>query len=1041
MITYEQIYKKIGTRKIADMIDPKVLTDTEFVFPVKSILLWNNHSSIPIGPTSEYGYLANVRLPSVATVHEYTGNTLGRYRINSSKNPASVISKLKKEAKGFKYLKPNSKELKLENKKLFIMNFGALDSFYKYQPDPLNNYYSWYNQSTTVYNLATNKRTGAGRHKFILMKVPLILPARELLTRHSISKVTRVTLKEFDTDSKLNMLDIWKFLNPEQREESVLNAIPEEDMNNITLLFRLNDKVSMVNLGLLASIVKDYAITTKLTKYDYKTVQKIFYIYMSRFISNAGLTVGELEQKVTTNIDTSNIMDISDQDDTVVHKDVDVNEVIENELIEPTMIKDTVDEESNILETIETMVTSNDIDSIVDEDTKNYNTLDELLNEVVDDVTNTKDSINKLVENRLITKNKAIKMKDALDNQSKDTINIPGKGIVKLKDMLTVTKEDITITDNEKSLPSSKLIFDPREEEDTIGVFRSKYMDKVYNKDLTSVMYSIQSNNIIVEEYNINRIDDVMGGREEHSMVITPLNGLPSKIKFNLPIIQEDGTFKMSGNSYNLRTSKNDIPIRKIDYNRVALTTYYGKLFVTKANFKKDDIGFWFRKQLLSKYDSNDKLKDLVLMTVKNMDAKLPLDYMNISRYVKSFTLGTMKYSFDYATRNKLLNEKTFDKLNKLEKKGMALVGMKGKTPLLMDKNNVVWLDEGNSYKEVGTIYDQLDIDKSNGPIEHAAVKIYKNNIPLVVLLGYYLGLETLMKLLGTTYTIHKSTERISPNHEQYVVKFKDIKLLINRDNDKSDMIIGGLNSLKNIIKTFDYKVMNKQSMYSLVFTKMQLALLYVNEIKLLEKMFVDPISKSLLEELKEPLTFKGLLIRSVELLVDDNYTNPNNISGSVLKGHERIPGMIYNEMVKAIKEHDNRSVFSKSKIDLSPFSVWNRIGEDSATVLVEDLNPIAELKQSEDLTMMGFIGMNKISINRDARAVDPSEIGIVSEASKDSGDVGTTMYMSANPKIESVRGLVGKYDQHKDSKVSTMSTVAMLMPGSTKDDVKRLTN
>lgn len=1041
MITYEQIYKKLGTRKIADMIDPKVLIDTEFVFPIKSILLWNNHSEIPIGPTREYGYLANVKLPTVVTIYEYTGNMLGRYRLNSTKNPATVISQLRKLGKGFKYLRPNSKELKVENRKLLIMNFGALTSFYKYQPDPLNAYYTWYNQNTTVYNLASSNGTGTNRHKFILMKVPLLLPTRELLTRHSLTKVTRLTLEEFDTDSKLNMLDVWKFLNPNRREESTLNSIPEEDMNNVTILFRLNDKVTMLNLGLLASIVKDYEITTKLAKYDYKTVQKIFFIYMSRFISNAGVVARELEHKTTNNINTSNIIDIVDQEDIDVHNDVDVNDVLENELIEPTIVKEEVDDEDNLLDTIDTMVTANDIDNIVDEDTNKYESLKQIIHDKNDYVKTTNISIDKLVTNKLITKNKAAKLKEILANQDKTIVKIPGKGAFKLKDLLTVTQKELTITQAEKKLPNSKLIFDKREEEDTISVFRRKYMNKVYNKDLTSVMYGIQNNNIVVDEYNINQVDNIMGGYEEHTIVITPLNGLPSKLKINLPVVNDDGTFKMSGNVYNLRTSKTDIPIRKINYNQVALTTYYGKLFITKAKFKKDDIGFWFRKQLLAKYETNDKLKDLVLMPVKNMDAKLPLDYMNISRYVKSFTLGNKHYSFDYATRNKMLHEKTLDKLHKLEKKDMVLVGMSGKSPLLMDGNNIVWLDRDDAYVEVGSIYDQLGIDKSDGPIEHASIRIYKQNIPVVILLSYYLGLESLLKLLGTKYTKHKSTERIAVDDTHYVIRFKDIKLIIERDYDKGDMILGGLTSLKNIIKTFDYGIMNKQSMYSLVFTKLTLALLYANEIKLLERMFVDPISKTLLEEINEPTTFKGLLIRSVELLVDDNYVNPNNISGSVLKGHERIPGMIYNEIVKAIKEHDNRSVFSKSKIEVNPFSVWNRIGEDSATVLVEDLNPLAELKQSEDLTMMGFMGMNKISINREARAVDPSEIGIVSEASKDSGDVGTTMYMSANPKIESIRGVVGKYDDTKDSKASTMSTIAMLMPGSTKDDVKRLTN
>jgi len=156
------------------------------------------------------------------------------------------------------------------------------------------------------------------------------------------------------------------------------------------------------------------------------------------------------------------------------------------------------------------------------------------------------------------------------------------------------------------------------------------------------------------------------------------------------------------------------------------------------------------------------------------------------------------------------------------------------------------------------------------------------------------------------------------------------------------------------------------------------------------------------------------------------------------LRGHERIAGMMYSELINAIRVKNNKSFFGKSKLEMSPYTVMNKLNEDSNILLVDDINPIAMLKQEEDISYTGFGGRSEVTITKSSRVMNASEIGIVSEASKDSGSVGVTAYLSANPNIKNSRGIVEVKPDKDLTWSNIMSTSSLLTPFSTSDDTKR---
>jgi len=79
--------------------------------------------------------------------------------------------------------------------------------------------------------------------------------------------------------------------------------------------------------------------------------------------------------------------------------------------------------------------------------------------------------------------------------------------------------------------------------------------------------------------------------------------------------------------------------------------------------------------------------------------------------------------------------------------------------------------------------------------------------------------------------------------------------------------------------------------------------------------------------------------------------------------------------------------------------------------------------------------GRNSRSMTRDTREFHPSDMGVISESTSDSSDVGINTYTSANPNFTSVRGATKRFDMKDPKASSLLSTSALISVGSDRDD------
>ena len=1113
IITFEKLYKKYGLRRIEHFMKPRVLSASNFSFPMNSSFHTWKISNKAEYFTRDSGYYNDVSKAQVRTIIRYDEDNLVGKTIEKIFVVNKFITDNAKMVKEYKFLKPEQ-EINCNDKVLKINNYGALNECYKYMNQPLLQYNQYANMFNSVLkHLFIDQER---RNVFILLEIP-----SNILKKTEYDKLAKglkpAHMNLFQDYKGFNILELWKFLTPAYSKESLFSKIPKSKYKDVNLLISLDNKLMLLNMEALCGCVVELGASFENIKPKKADVfRKMFYVLLEEFIATPAMTDQELE-KLESNLNTNPEKTLaSKREETIVQdqepdtgmsiksngiKDNIVNVANNNKPIPKytsisdmvgklkrlnegpiTRLPDDEEDEKNIdaaiddilgaLEEKESEDLYDNLGSEIEknEELENRNTndwqepddeptlLDKKINkteiEISDDEISLKtlaelesevfrynavlDKIDYLKDNKLIDKKNATKMKEIIEKQGKS--KDPYKSGQTIEQMLDDEKDKLDIELDKITISDNKVVFDKSYNNDTSNVLRKEYIKNQYHKDIIRCIYSIQNSNIIVENYGINVTEDSLGTLEEHNIALRTLDNKTHNIKFFLPLIKENGEITINNQNYMQRFQRNNLPIAKLSREEVKLSSYYGKLFISKAAYKKDDIGYFIMNQLAKRYDAGEDIKDLIMIPSKNEEVKLPLDYSHFSRYVKAFKFKDYQFNFEYKNRAKLFKDLDTETLENLENdNSVVLTGYRKGTPILMGIDGTLYEYVNKKYNDIGDIYTLLDISRDIAPIEFSVIKIFKKQIPVVLLLSYYLGLTNLLKTLEMKYELVDAKTRSSTDFNQIVIKFQDQKLIVTRDHDLGDMVIGGLLSIQKILKDIPYKSLNDKNSFSILYNKLELGILYMNEIKNLETLYVDPITLTILKNGNLPTNFKGLLLEANNLLLDDSYTNPNNIKGMAIKGYERIAGMIYYFLTKAIREYDGKSAFSRAKISMQPYSIVTAILEDSTTVLVDDLNPVAAIKQTEDVSYLGQLGFNKDTLVRATRVYNESEVGIISEAVKDSGDVGITAYMTAAPKIESLRGNVGEYNEKKDGIATTFSTSALLSPFGLQDDGKRL--
>lgn len=777
----------------------------------------------------------------------------------------------------------------------------------------------------------------------------------------------------------------------------------------------------------------------------------------------------DLRKQIEENNDNEDIDEIIDilrsDDDINKNDDIDFMSIIIDEEDTPLTAEEIEkDKEQNKAKSTKTNKVSNittreiDTDNVLEED---EDSITEEIREI--EKTEVTDALNirKIpIEKKepLINKTNKIKTpeekaKESLDNVIKQSpmsvskydafrkSSTKYKSIKLDKNKNTTVKELLEFKEGEINFTEEEL----KNNKTTTQLMDKKYIDKYMEKDIASMIVNVQSNGALIQDISRKTVSNISGESDYYTVKIKPIEGESSTLKIRVPKLEEDGTFKIGAKRYSLSKQRRSLPIVKINDSTVSLTSYFGKTFVRRDSTRVFNYEKWLISNIRANVSKEDTaiIKETRSANVFDNSLKVPSIYSLLSKYFKAITTNTCFIYLDYSKARERFNDLLVDSCIK---NNLTFIGVYNKKLALgVDEDNIFYyLDPTGNKTELGTIEDICGLDLAKAPTESINIEIMGKEIPIGLILAYKLGLSKLINNLDLKYyrTVPvKSRAHLEPH--EYYIRFNDYNLILSKKDRLGSLILSGLSKCNDTTKNHSIYLLDKPEIYFTVLEGIKIPGRYTKEIDLYYNMFIDPITERILLDMDEPNDFGSLLVRACELLLTRYHPDETDTAYQRIAGYDRIPGEIYTQLVKAMREHNRHGIKANYPIEMNPEAVWLAIATDTIKQPTERLNPLQDIKQRNSVTYAGNGGRSKVSLTKEKRNYHKNSVGIISESSVDSGDSGNRVYLSANPKFKNIYGVPSHATDNVNIKEleaeNTMSSVAMMVPFIDTDDPKRI--
>lgn len=1057
MQLYANFYKRFGLRNPQQLMVPTISKIDWFEFPRSSSFHHYDFDGVKPTPSSTDFILRKINKPIMVNHVTELLDTKG----NPRKMPivlTPMIREFHAKNKRFRLSIDPTAVIK-DPATLMLYNYGYLNAKFKYVRSFYSDYFKWWNIQKTIWSTINMAAQSSDRVQFVFFELPKLLPSVASLNNFT-NAFNQNLLNIFSTKEALLILELWKWMGSDnERNNSIFSGLEEANMNRVVLVLTDKSQAIYVNLGVLNSWRKSSTDTDEETvdqitgvskiKLSSADLQKRFLrmcLSLKQRAADEEIIATDEEQEVDTTVDEDEEeIDIVKRNTEVLQsrngrldETVDPNEAfdLDSEFTEDSILEtsdkllSTLDDDLKQIEVIEKKTVVLDEEKEALDAKKSKELISQFTKELSIEEHLAKD-LDQLAEDGVIT---------AAEYKRLSSLTANYKQLTSPFDRKKTIAEDIVVTPEDTAVFSTELadianVPDKSMLKSTLVDYDQKYIRKVHRKDMLGMVTNLQKAGVIIQGYDVEHIPQITGDIEIHSIKIKPLQGQSSTIRFNMPVVDEDGNFKINGSKYKLRKQRTEIPIRKTSPSMVALSSYYTKAFVQRSEKRVNNYEMWLCNSITDKgLQATDKsVTDLKPGDSFDNTLKTPRVYSALSKRFRAFKSNQYQFIF---TRKEILQYADEKLLKGIEKNGSIVVGISDDNNLLiMDKNNTIYEKTNDELKIIGAIEDIVGLPQSAAPVDFAEIKIAGKYIPLGIVLSYYVGLETLMKMLNVTPRRVPTGQRAQLDSQEWSLVFNDETLVFNKDNKLASMILAGFREYHRSIKNFNVHVFDKRNVYFNILEQNNIGARHIREMDLIDKLFVDPITAEVLKEMNEPQTFRGLLMRSAELILDDQHPDTTDMNYMRIRGYERFSGAIYSEMLSAIRAFNAKSAKANSRIEMNPYAVWKRITEDPSVSLLDEINPIENLKQIEAVTFAGTGGRIKRAMTKETRVYHPNDMGVISEATKDSGDVSINTYLSANPKLKSLRGLKSEFDIKDDGPTSLLSTSALLAPGATNDD------
>jgi hypothetical protein len=1025
LLNHDQFFRRHGVIRNELFKLPRVSDATKFELPRASIFHYLPTSDVELGPGATHLFLRKatsyILVDSVVELSTVEGSP-----IRNAVQPTTLIDTYKRKERKIRPLKDITTAIR-DDRVVIIKNYSMLSHLYRYRVTPQARLFAYNNLINTVVDNCNSLgfELAPNHQQYIQVNLPKAMPDKAKMVLGA-NGLTKDRLKLFPDNDSLFLLDLWKWLGP-KRETSLLSKLKDTTLKLMNLIFVEKNKYVVLNLGVLngwrkdPSDEKDKGVDAQ--QMQLSLLKFLDSLYAIRTVA-ADTIISTVDPKDEDGTESEVVFVIEDGSELEDLKKLEDDVVTQ---MDASIISDTPDVEIH-----HQFVPVQELD---DHPNQPSSTSD------VPHTANIKKRINDLAADGLLSRAE----QQRYERLAQSYLTIPNPyGEGSLSDLATITPDDLKLT--QRVITDIPTVVDKSMLNTTLGEYFNKYLGGgVLRKDVAAAVLAAQKGGVAVTDYRVEKVVDAMNRYEMHAVELTPVGGSKSTFRFKLPLPDSEGIIVSAGVKYRYRTQRSDVPIRKTKPHEVAINSYYNKTFIRRSTKVVDDYGNWLRNQVTLEISGTDNpnITNPLLGNCFDNEVVASRSFGALSQKFRRLEVGghTVYLDLKLLKKDLKITDDDYIKLNaKYAMDGDIICGVLKDGYLVMAAEGHLY--DSKSGKVFGSIEELADLDTHSSPVEHVTLNIMGKEVPMAMVLCQRYGISNLLKKLNVKHRFVVRGSRMELTEDEFAIRFKDQSLIMSRSDKVASLIFAGFSSYKNAIESYDYSSFDTSEVYGAVFTKMGLGNQYSLEIDNMFDMYIDHITEGLLANMGMPTDFGPLMLKAVEMLQTDSH--PREVHGGLLRmrGYERMAGAVYKSLTAGIRQYRRKPTGSKAKVDINPFEVWNNVMGDSAWSIIEESNPMHNIKERANVTYSGTSGRSSRTMVKRHRRFDSEDIGVISADTVDNGDVGVTVFMTANPQLETLRGETKKISRKKEDLLnmtsSVLSMTSLVSPAITQDDPRR---
>lgn len=846
-------------------------------------------------------------------------------------------------------------------------------------------------------------------------------------------------------------------------------------------------RLMLQNPQMIKSELSDYT-------FIFSNMNEMFYINATSFDSNTGdmfkLLFKKFRSKKSsvdiTEVDDENLKDtdspIEDEND-IISSNIKISKEIKSNIINNIDNAESVPKE--LKSSIKKDIVSS-IDNKVKDNTKEITKI-EVNNEIIK--TKEKDKTNlaktNLITNNIeeikennkqnvaISDNKILTKEELLDDSKKvtkkkinDYLNPGGPRLARINkiknDMSKLEVDNKPISkiledSNSKMVENHKIdvnIINDDLKQNKFDNFEEGYNKNLLESDLLNILTSFSEKDRPLYMISINKEDSSTSTDQlyTYKMVFEDETGKRHHITLDVPKFVDNKFMHLNGSDKLFINQIIPLPVTKVSKDEVQVSSNYNKIFINRFGKNVSSKVAKFHKFIseadpkIIRYETGNNIQN-------NTEYMTTIEYDELSSKYNKIELrrNNITLYFNQEEIQKICesNNLTYNRNNsipfgieRLENGDLNLITIYVPTDKIEDQSPIDYIINQLSIyqKDIKNQFGKYKASKKN---MYTRATIMAKKVPIVLLLSFLTGLEPLLNRMNVNYHFSETRPTEKSLNNETVITFKDGYLVYDNSEFKNALILNGLYDMPT--EEYEFIQFSTKDIYYDIFVQMFGRRNIGSAFENFEQLFIDPITKEILEDYNLPTNFIDLILFANSLLDNNTYDKEGELHNFRLRSNELINAHIYKILTNAYEkyrvtaDYKNPTPFSVKRDAVIKDIYESQIMEEYST-----LNPIFEIDRMRATSFKGPGGCNvdnAFSIAK--RAYNDSMLGVFSQSSPVSSNIGISRVLSLNPNIKSLRGYIEPGDKNKLDKLNEsnmLSGAELLVPfTATHDDPLRV--